>query len=265
MVWRRLLLASAASVALLCASSVAYSINTEAGCTTAQALAGLCSTSGTNAGDHVDVGGHTGSNGTGTDATTGDDSDDSSTPTTPKDRCSTAGNRCLGASGYAVTYPDVGMSDLASFYPARPTVAGEPNGWAVIGLDANFVASAKAHTASGPLLGVQADVRFTPVTFRWGYGDGIRSTTSTGGRTWKALGVPEFSPTATSHIYAKSGSYTLDVAVIYTAQFRVGGGAWRDIPGTLSLSAPTSTIVAGDAATVLVQRTCKSDPHAVGC
>jgi hypothetical protein len=226
---------------------------------------GTCT--GTNAGDHVDVGGHTGSDGagTGTDAATGDDSDDPSTPATPKDPCSTAGITCLGASGFDATYPDVGMSDLASFYPARPTVAGEPNGWAVIGLDANFVASAKAHTASGPLLGVQADVRFTPVTFRWGYGDGIRSTTTTGGRTWKALGVPEFSPTATSHIYAKSGTYALDVAVIYTAQFRVGGGAWRDIPGTLSLSAPTSTVVAGDAATVLVQRTCQSDPHAVGC
>lgn len=265
MVRTRLLLTAVAVVVGMVVVPTGVATADEDGCWAGGQVLGTCT--GTNAGDHVDVGGHTGSNGAGTgiDATTGDDSDDSSTPATPKDPCSTAGNRCLGASGYAVTYPDVGMSDLASFYPARPTVAGEPNGWAVIGLDANFVASAKAHTASGPLLGVQADVRFTPVTFRWGYGDGIRSTTSTGGRTWKALGVPEFSPTATSHIYAKSGSYTLDVAVIYTAQFRVGGGAWRDIPGTLSLSAPTSTIVAGDAATVLVQRTCKSDPHAVGC
>ncbi|GAB3390153.1 hypothetical protein GCM10027568_13420 [Humibacter soli] len=172
---------------------------------------------------------------------------------------------CLASGTFEATYPAVAMSDLASFYPEAPSVVGEPNGWAVIGLDANFVAGATVHTTSGPLLGVRADVRFTPSGFDWTYGDGVGSTTDTGGRTWEALGVPEFSPTATSHVYATSGKYALDLAVAYTAEFRVGGGAWRGIPGTLRLSAATSTIVAGDAATVLVQRNCQIDPRGAGC
>lgn len=233
----------------------------DTGCTAFEQSTGGCSTTGTNAGDHVDIGGHAGAD-SGDQGTAGDSSDD---PPGPRQSCPTSTGVCLSLAQLELNPPEVGIDDLASFYPAAPTIASEPNGWAVTGLDANFVVGAKTHTASGPLLGRDADVRFTPARFRWDFGDGIRSTTTTAGRTWHDLGLPDFSPTTTSHVYAVPGSYDVDVAVEYTAEFRVGGGAWRDIPGVLTLPAPTSTIVAADAATVLVQRTCRSDPRGIGC
>jgi hypothetical protein len=242
------------------------------GCTSFDQSTGGCST-GTISGDHVDLGAATGSGsaeaGSGAsqpsdDAAAGDDQPPANTTGTT---CKGVG-KCdfrLGEAGIQQAGPGVVMSDLASFYPQSPTVTSEPNGWAVIGLDANFVSDAARHTASGSLLGQPASVRFTPVTFRWDYGDGARGTTATGGRTWAQLGVPEFSPTATSHIYTAEGSYGITLTVEYVAQYSIASGPWQGVPGTLRLSAPTFTVIAADAKTVLVQRNCDTDPRGPGC
>ena len=245
-----------------------------AGCTPYDQSVGGCST-GTIADDHVDVG-----------ASTGDDSDRPATgplPAGDDDAVAIAedpvGERnattCKGAGRCEINLddtesppppaPGVTMSDLASFYPQKPTVTGEPNGWAIIGLDTNFVSSAAVHKASGSLAGRSADVRFTPQRFLWDYGDGIRVTTTTGGSSWEQLGVPEFTATATSHVYSASGAYRVQLTVEYTAQYRIGAGPWQGVPGTLRVSAPTTTVIAADAKTVLVQRDCAVDPRGPGC
>ena len=225
---------------------------------------GTCST-GSIAGDHVDVGAHGGSDGSaGGNGSDDEASDDTNAPTPPAGVPCPAGIAC-GGNAVVQVQGGVTMSALASFYPQKPTVSGEPNGWAIIGLDANFVSSAGRHTASGPLAGQPATVRFTPVRFEWDYGDGVHASTATGGATWRSLGVPEFSPTPTSHVYTAAGSYGVSLTVEYTAQYRIGGGPWRDVPGTLTLSAPTFTVIAADAKTVLVQRNCQADPRGPGC
>ncbi len=81
----------------------------------------------------------------------------------------------------------------------------QPDGWIVPGLDANFYAVTAPHVVNGTLLGQPASVRFTPVAFHWDYGDGNAATRSTKGATWEALGIPEFEPTPTSHVYATRG------------------------------------------------------------
>ena len=232
-------------------------------CTTADAITGGCST-GSISGDHVDVGANGGSGGDDGSSASDDEASDDTNAAAPA-----AGNPCPpGAAcggNIAVQVQGVTMSALASFYPQKPTVFGEPNGWAIIGLDANFVSSAARHTASGSLVGQPATVRFTPVRFVWDYGDGARASTRTGGATWRSLGVPEFSPTPTSHVYTSGGSYGVTMIVEYSAQYRIGGGPWQDVPGTLSLPAPTFTVIAADAKTVLVQRNCQADPRGPGC
>ncbi|NNC11141.1 hypothetical protein HII28_04515 [Planctomonas sp. JC2975] len=255
-------------------SLLPVAIHVDDGCDRWGQYAGGCST-GTIAGDHVDVGATTGSGGhhqstsSGTDEGIGDA--DPGPYVEPSPLVCDRPDLCpLGHSspgGPAPTAPGVGvsMSDLASFYPQAPTVFGEPNGWAIIGLDANFVSQAPEHVASGVLLGQPASVRFTPVRFAWDYGDGAGAAGADGGATWKDLGVPEFSPTATSHVYGTAGSYTVRLTVSYTATYRLGDGPWSGVPGSLSLSAPTFTVVAGDAKTVLVQGTCQADPTGPGC
>ncbi|MGN6205384.1 hypothetical protein [Humibacter sp.] len=260
MVGQKLLLVGALSAALVLPATA----HEDASCTAAEWAAGLCST-GSISGDHVDVGASGGSDGnSGGNGASDDEASDDTNAAAPA-----AGNPCppgaACAGNIAVQVQGVTMSALASFYPQKPTIFGEPNGWAIIGLDANFVSSAAQHTASGSLVGQPATVRFTPVRFLWDYGDGARVSTATGGATWRSLGVPEFSPTPTSHVYTAGGSYGVALTVEYSAQYRIGGGPWQDVPGTLRLSAPTFTVIAADAKTVLVQRNCQADPRGPGC
>jgi hypothetical protein len=159
----------------------------------------------------------------------------------------------------------VSMSDIASFKPAAPTQGMEPDGWMVVGLPTNFYASAATHVVSGSLLGFPADVRFTPAGYRWDYGDGDSHSSRTGGATWAAQRLPEFSETATSHTYRSRGAHTITLGVVYTAEYRFAGLSWRGIRGTLAIPTQPLTAVAGDARTVLVERECTLNPSGPGC
>ena len=157
------------------------------------------------------------------------------------------------------------LDDIATF---RPVIGGsgmEPNGWIVTGLDTNFFSSASTHVVTGVLLDAPAAVRFTPRSWLFDYGDGSSARTATGGASWAVLGVREFDPTATSHIYASPGTFTIDIAVQFGAEYSLDGQGWTAISGTLSVPAARFTATAGDAKTVLVARDCLANPSGPGC
>lgn len=136
------------------------------------------------------------------------------------------------------------------------------------GLDANILASGGSSTRTGELFGIPAEVRFTPVAYSFDYGDGSAPlSTATPGATWAALGLAEFEPTPTSHVYESAGTFTVTLLVDYAAEYRVGGaGAFTPIPGTLAIpSAPITIVVADSAATALVDRDCTANPRGPGC
>ncbi|TFD76603.1 hypothetical protein [Cryobacterium psychrophilum] len=157
------------------------------------------------------------------------------------------------------------MSDLVGFAPFAPTQSMEPNGLALVGLAANFVGAASVHVVSGTLLGSTAEVRFTPVAFHWDFGDGGGRTSGSGGASWEDLGVPEFSDTDTSHIYDVRGDFVAGVTVEYSAEYRVGGGAWTAVSGTLSVAANPLPVAVRHIKTVLVAHDCLQNPAGVGC
>lgn len=159
----------------------------------------------------------------------------------------------------------VTLRDIASFRPAAPANEMQPGGWAVEGLPANFVAAASVEVVSGTLLGQPADVRFTPVGYRWSHSDGVIVETSTPGATWAALGQPEFSATPTSHVYASSGEYTVELAVVLRAEYRFAGSPWRSIAGTLSVAGEPQRVLVGEFDTVLTQGDCNANPSGPGC
>lgn len=164
--------------------------------------------------------------------------------------------------------PGITIRDVATFRPELALLNSEPNGWAVRGLAANFLAAGGSSTRSGTLLGAQAEVRFTPIAWQFDYGDGTAPrSTATPGATWQALGLDEFDETATSHVYETSGSFTVSLLVDYAAEYRLGGaGPYSPIPGTLAiLSAPIQLVVADSATTALVDRNCNENPRGPGC
>ncbi len=159
----------------------------------------------------------------------------------------------------------VSASDLVNFRPAAPTQQMEPRGWSVVGLPTNFIATAVVHSRSGVLLGFPAEVRFTPVGFRWDFGDGQSLDSSDGGATWAALNLPEFSDTPTSHIFTGTGGRSIALSVVYSADYRFAGIPWRTVRGTLSVPTEPLSVVVAEAHTVLVNRGCAADSAGPGC
>ena len=201
---------------------------------------------------------------------------------TPVERCvpnpeNTSTVDCVGARPGTPTAPPppdapagtpgITIRDVASFRPELAVLASEPNGWAVRGLDANVFATGGSSTRTGELFGITAEVRFTPVAYTFDYGDGSAPLgTASPGSTWAALGLDEFDPTPTSHVYTAAGTYTVTLLVDYAAEYRVGGGAFIPIPGTLAIpSAPIDIVVADSATTALVDRSCTDNPRGPGC
>lgn len=177
---------------------------------------------------------------------------------------------CIGGNSITdATCPGVPgaltLTDVAAFRPDVGTNVMQPNGWAVVGLDTNFYSGGGADIVAGTLLGGPAEVRFTPVGWRWSYGDGATRSSSTGGNTWAALGIPEFDPTPTSHIYAAKGTYTITLVIDYAVEYRLGSGAWVPIAGVLSLASNPLTITVGSVKTVLVEDDCRANPSGPGC
>jgi hypothetical protein len=164
-----------------------------------------------------------------------------------------------------VGLPTPTLSDLIGFRPTPGVDHMEPNGWFVVGLDANFYATGGSSVQSGALLGYPASVRFTPIRWSWAYGDGATATKSTRGNTWRAQGITEFDPTSTSHVYQTAGTYYIDLTIGYHVDYTFNGSTWAPIAGTLWLSANRLVATVGGAKTVLVERECTVSPAGPGC
>ena len=182
-------------------------------------------------------------------------------------QCSTGGVH-HGAAGTAPDSPTapVTISDIASFIPGPRVQQMEPNGWVIVNLPANIYSlTTSSEIVPGQLLGRSADVRFTPVTWHWDYGDGTTASLPTAGTTWAKQGLAEFDTTPTSHVYRSKGAFTIQLDVTYTAEYRIDGGPFIPIAGTLTLPANDLHITSTGAKTVLVERNCIQDPHGPGC
>ena len=194
----------------------------------------------------------------------------------------TSGTRRVGVPGQAVPAPTtppikgasrdyysfsaaITVDDLVNFKPAPGTDQMEPDGWTVVGLETNFYARAGVQVQTGDLLGRPATVRFTPVRYRWDYGDGSTATRTTAGATWDTLGVSEFERTATSHIYRADGIYRIGLTVYFAAEYRYDLDYWVPVIGIVPAQANQLEVVTGTAKTVLVGRECTVSAAGPGC
>ena len=159
----------------------------------------------------------------------------------------------------------VRVSDLQNFpAPIAPT-GMEPNGWAIVGLAANFWTGASAHISDGLLLGQTAQVLFTPIGYHWNFGDGSTATSSNGGASWEALGLAEFTTTDTSHKYTAKGTYSVVLTIDYHADYSFGDQGWRPVDGIVTVPSAPFTVMAANESTVLVAEDCLANPRGPGC
>lgn len=110
--------------------------------------------------------------------------------------------------------------------PAPKLIIQPPNGETLVNFATNFYTEAEPFERSVRLAGQRVDLRIWPSSFAWDFGDGEQTTTSEPGAAYPDLRI--------THEYAAAGSVGPSVDITYSAEFRVNGGAWEPVVGTVT-------------------------------
>lgn len=111
--------------------------------------------------------------------------------------------------------------------PASELVVQPPGGETLVNFATNFYTEAGPLERSVTLVGQRVDLRIRPSGFGWRFGDGGEARTSSPGAAYPELEV--------THEYASAGPVAPSVDTTYSAEFRVNGGAWEPVLGTVTI------------------------------
>lgn len=162
-----------------------------------------------------------------------------------------------------ITKPGSKSSTAASakFTPAAVTGRVYPSSYLSLGQMATFASSATEHYRSGTLLSEPTEVRFTPISTDWDFGDGI---TGTGG--------------SLNFAYDQEGTYEVQVRITYQVAYRPKGSkSWIIEPDPIQVADELFVEVSGEAEfdsdepnqapkrVLLVGESCFARPGSFGC
>ncbi len=104
------------------------------------------------------------------------------------------------------------------------------------------------------LLGHRVTLRAHVQTVRWNFGDGTAGETSSPGKAYTDADPCRTAQCADyfGHTYLHTGEVAIAAQLTWTGQFRVDGGAWQPIAGTVTAAATSETIRVKEARGVLV-------------
>lgn len=122
-----------------------------------------------------------------------------------------------------------------------------PN-YTLVNLDTSFYTDPEPINRGVTIIGYDVDVEVAPSAYTWHWGDGTTEATDLPGRPYPATDV--------THTYSQAtkdgGPLTLTVDVNYSARYRVDGGAWLDIPKSITVPGPATALPVKQASAVLV-------------
>ena len=128
--------------------------------------------------------------------------------------------------------------------PASDLQVQPPNGRTLVNFDTNFYTDNGEFTRTVRLLGQRVELRIWPARYGWRFGDGEQRWTTTPGDQYPHLEV--------THRYLRKGRVSPSVDTTYAAQFRVNGGPWRDVNGTVTIPGAPEALRVVTARPVLV-------------
>jgi hypothetical protein len=111
-----------------------------------------------------------------------------------------------------------------------------PGGRTLVNFDTIFHTDTEPFTETVTLLGRQVTFDIKPAEFTWHLGNGETMTTTDPGRPWRQ-GLPMSA--YVTHRYLDAGDRTLRLTTTWTADWRVGGGTWQPVDGTVTTNSPT--------------------------
>jgi hypothetical protein len=116
-------------------------------------------------------------------------------------------------------------------WPASPLVVQPPDGRTLVDFDTNFyTTNTGPSTQSVTLIGQRVTIEASPIEYRWHFGSGSDDadrTTVDPGAAYPDLRV--------TYRYLHVGDVTPSLDTTYSGRYRVGNGAWRRIPATLTV------------------------------
>lgn len=135
--------------------------------------------------------------------------------------------------------------------PASEVSVQPPGGETLVNLDTVFSTEAEGFTRTVGLLGRRVELDIWASEFRWVTGDGAVRVTDWAGKPWRkgtALGD------LITHRYEDAVKLLRPrVDTTWSARYRVDGGPWRDVPGTVTIE--------GEAYDLAVR---SAQPHLIG-
>jgi hypothetical protein len=116
--------------------------------------------------------------------------------------------------------------------PASRVSIQPPGGKTLVNLETIFSTQAQEFSRTIGLLGHRVDLEIWPSRFEWVTGDGADFATDWAGRPWEK-GVPmgEY----ITHLYDDAADVTTRVDTTWSAKYRVDGGSWQDVGGTVTI------------------------------
>jgi autotransporter-associated beta strand protein len=104
------------------------------------------------------------------------------------------------------------------------------------------------------LLGRRVAIRAHVERVAWDFGDDSSTTTTRPGTAYTNAHPcrTKQCPGYFGHTYSDTGTMTITADLTWTGQFRVDGGAWQTIPGTVIAAATSTSIDVKEARGVLV-------------
>lgn len=136
--------------------------------------------------------------------------------------------------------------------PSSQIVVQPPDGETLVNFPTIYSTEAPSFVESLTLLGQQVDLYISPASYTWVHGDGTTQTTDDPGQAWqRGLDMSAY----LSHEYDQTANgLDLRVDVTWTADFRVNGGAWQPVNGTVSVTGPSEQLDVLEADPLLVGR-----------
>ena len=128
--------------------------------------------------------------------------------------------------------------------PASRLQVQPPNGRTLVNFETNFFTEATALAPVLTLLGQTVELQVRPAGYSWVFGDGESTTTTGPGRPFPALDV--------THRYTGAGEVAARVDVTYVADYRVEGGQWAPVPGSVTVAGTPVALEVVEASPLLV-------------
>lgn len=151
---------------------------------------------------------------------------------------------CPGEGGSQAPTPGMVLRAFRHIpLPASPLIIEPPDGRTLVNFETNFYTEKERLFRSVTLLGQRIELRIDVHSYTWHFDDGERLRTSEPGAPYPKLQI--------THNYLRAGAYRPRLDTTYVADYRVNGGAWQTVPGSVTIEGSPESLRAVEARPIL--------------